>query len=304
MVEDADSLWKERLKAGNEKIGLDEIIKTFQTQNSCNICNTFLPFLLKMFAEKLKLDENFEIDLPAIKSELPPLFRKRKVKIRQKPTTPKLQFCKHQEKREPKLKAEDKCLDIEGTLAKFCNELCSIQKCQFSQQSQLDDIFECFKVFRKQIKDLTFKVEKCDKIFEILQRLEDNDIWKKKVEYNFEVINEQYETVKTTKANILDVEDALKLKANLTDLDPKADKTYLEEVKHCLERKICELFKKIELAESDIYEAMRSLEKCLMERKVEVKAFEFFKKDNDCKILRLKILVEFIQDFIQATKRC
>lgn len=309
MVEDADSLWKERTKAGQEKIGLPEIIKTFENQNSCSICNKFLPFLLKMFAEKLKIDENFEIDLPAIKSALPSSFRKRFTKTKSKPTTPKPRYCERSLRPFPNRKQclntdVEKCSKIDSTLSNFCNEICAIQKCQLAQQNQLDDIFECFKVFRSQIKDLNVRVEKCDKIKDIIKHLENIDFWRQKVEFQFETVNEQYETMKTTKANVLDVEESLKLKANLTDLDLKADKTDVAEIKQCLERKICELFKKIELAEADIYEAMGSLEKCLMNRKVEVKAFDFFKKDNDCKILRLKILVEFIQDFIQATKRC
>lgn len=308
MVEDADSLWREKTRAAEQgKIGLSEIISIFENQNSCTICNKFLPFLLKMFAEKLKIDNNFEIDLPAIKSALPSFFRKRRVKTRSKQMTSKPKSCEPQSARRHKVRVDerrDKCAEIDSTLNSFCQEICSIQKCQLSQQNQLDDIYECFKVFRNQIKDLNFRVEKCNKINDILNRLEENDVWQKKVQFDFETVHEQYETVKTTKANILDVDKALKLKANLTDLEPKADKVELIEVKHCLERKICELFKKIELAEADLYDAMASLEKCLMNRKVEVKAFEAFKKDNDCKILRLKILVEFIQDFIQATKRC
>lgn len=307
-VEDADSLWKEKAasKAADGKIGLPEIIRIFESQNSCSICNKFLPFLLRMFAEKLKIDDNFQIDLPSMKSTLPSFFRKRCVKTRSKPTTPKPKFCELSSRRPHKNRErdEEKPLKMDSTLASFCSEICAIQKCQLAQQHQLDDIFECFKVFRQQIKDLNFRVEKCTKIKEILQRLEDYDSWKRKVDLDFETINEQYETVKTTKANVIDVENELKLKANLTDLEPKADKADVAEIKRCLERKICELFKKIELTEADIYEAMKSLEKCLMTRKVEVKAFEFFKKDNDCKILRLKILVEFIQDFIKATKRC
>lgn len=306
MVEDADSLWKERTREDSGKIGLPEIISIFENQNSCMICNKFLPFLLKMFAEKMKIDDNFEIDLPAIKSALPSFFRKRRVKTKSKSPRLKPKLCEppHTHRKATSKPDERKCTSIDATLASFCNEICAIQKCQLSQQNQLNEIFECFKVFRKQIKDLSFRVEKCDKINEILQRLEDNDSWKRKVQFDFETVNEQYEVVKTTKANAIDVEKALKVKANLTDLEPKADKTEVVEVKRCLERKICELFKKIELTEADIYEAMGSLEKCLMNRKVEVKTFEAFKKDNDCKILRLKILVEFIQDFIQATKRC